>query len=173
MDAGQDDGSFSQIENALGSAAWIGQVPWLYWAHDLLMPVLGNHLGVNARHGGLRQFATREITARKDRGSDHHDILSKLFAVQKEKPNEMTETAVISMATSNIFAGSDTTAISIRAVLYYLSKNPICKQKLIQEIDEFRSNENVGNIVSLDQAKRMPYLQGKDECCVWKAMKLT
>jgi cytochrome P450 len=166
MDTGEDDGSFGAIENALGSAAWIGQVPWLFWLHDFLMPVFGNHLGVNARHGGLRQFAAREINARKDRGSDHYDILSKLFAVQREKPDDMTENAVISMATSNIFAGSDTTAISLRAVLYYLLKNPSTKQKLVEEISQFKNKETVGNTVSLDQAKRMPYLQGKTQ---WSA----
>lgn len=63
---------------ALRSAAWLGQVPWLYWAHDALMPYIGNHLGINARHGGLRQFAAREINARKDRGSDRNDILAQV-----------------------------------------------------------------------------------------------
>jgi len=65
------------------------------------------------------------------------------------------------MATSNIFAGSETTAISLRAVLYYLLKNPTCKQKLSDEINGLKSKENVGNTISLDQAKRMPYLQGR------------
>ena len=38
MDMAGDDGAFKQIEGALGSAAWIGQTPWLYWLHDRLMP---------------------------------------------------------------------------------------------------------------------------------------
>ena len=114
MDAGKDDGSFSQIEAALRSASWLGQFPLLYWIHDFFMPIIGNRLGINARHGSLRQFALQEIEKRKDRGSDHQDILDKLFQVQKEKPSEMNDTSVLSMATSNIFAGSDTTAISVR-----------------------------------------------------------
>lgn len=159
MDAGADDGSFSQIEGALRSAAWIGQIPWLYWIHDFLSPVIGNHLGISARHGSLRSFAAREIAARKGRGTDRKDILSKLFAVHREKPAEFDDNGVISMATSNIFAGSDTTAISTRAIIYYLLKNPQYKQRLMEEIDEFRREGKLSDPVMLDQADRMPYLQ--------------
>ncbi len=159
MDAAQDDGAFGQIEGALRSASWIGQVPTIYWIHDRLMPYIGNHLGITARHGSLRQFALREVTARKDRGADRQDILSKLFATQKEKPVEMDENAVTSMATSNIFAGSDTTAISTRAIIYYLLKNPEAKQKLIQEIDDRKRQGKLSDPVKLAEAENMPYLQ--------------
>jgi len=159
MDAAGDDGSFGQIEGALKSAAWIGQIPGLYWLHDALMPYIGNHLGITARHGSLRQFAIREITARKDRGSDQPDILSKLLTTQKEKPLEMDANAVASMATSNIFAGSDTTAISTRAIIYYLLKNPASKRKLTDEIDALRTANQLSDPVKLAEADNMPYLQ--------------
>lgn len=167
MDAGVDDGSFRQIEGALRSAAWIGQVPWLYWTNDFLSPIIGNHLGINARHGSLRSFAAREITNRKDRGSDHQDILDKLFQVQKEKPGEMNDMAVISMATSNIFAGSDTTAISIRSIVYYLLKNPDYKRKLVEEIDTRKSQGKLSTPVTLEESKHMPYLQA----CMYEALR--
>ncbi|KAK3070919.1 hypothetical protein LTR53_009599 [Teratosphaeriaceae sp. CCFEE 6253] len=159
MDAGDDDGSFGQIEGALQSAAWIGQIPSLYWLHDALSPYIGNHLGIGARHGSLRQFAVKEIAARNDRGGDQKDILSKLRATQKEKPAEMDENAVASMTTSNIFAGSDTTAISTRAIIYYLLKNPQCKVKLIDEIDRCKADGRLSDPVKLSEADKMPYLQ--------------
>ncbi|KAK4980787.1 hypothetical protein LTR66_010359 [Elasticomyces elasticus] len=159
MEIAADDGSFNQIEGALRSASWIGQVPWLYWLHDFLSPVIGNHLGISARHGSLRTFASKEITARKDRGTDRKDILSKLLAVHEEKPTELDDNAVTSMATSNIFAGSDTTAISIRAIIYYLLKNPECKMKLFEEIDAWRKAGKLSDPVKLQEADSMPYLQ--------------
>nr|POE72189.1 cytochrome p450 monooxygenase [Quercus suber] len=159
MDAAADDGSFGHIENALKSASWIGQVPWLFWLHDALTPYIGNHLGVTARHGSLRQFAVREISARQERGSDHQDILSRLQATQKEKPSEMNDNAVTSMVTSNIFAGSDTTAISTRAIIYYLLKNPECKHKFVQEIDDRKAQGKLSDPVKLSEAEKMPYLQ--------------
>jgi cytochrome P450 len=159
MDAGGDDGTFARIVRLMHSACWIGQVPALYWIHDFFMPYIGNHLAVNERHGPIRDFAIREINARTDRGSDHQDMLAKLKATQKEKPLEMTETAVASMASSNIAAGSDTTAISIRAIIYYLLKNPQCKQKLIEEIDSLRKEGKLSDPVKLSEADKMPYLQ--------------
>jgi len=159
MDAAQDDGSFEQINGALRSAAWVGQIPGVYWLHDALVPYIGNHLGIAARHGSLRTFAVREIAARQDRGSDHQDILAKLKAMQKEKPDKMDENAVTSMASSNIFAGSDTTAISTRAIIYYLLKNPQCKQRLIEEIDSMRSQGKLSDPVKVSEADKMPYLQ--------------
>ena len=167
MDVGQDDGSFAAIEGALQSAAWIGQVPSLYWVHDFLMPVLGNHLGINARHGSLRKFAAQEVANRRDRGSDHQDILDKLFEMQKEKPNEMNDMAVLSMATSNIFAGSDTTAISTRSIIYYLLKNPKYKRKLVDEIDTQKREGKLSTPITLEQTKHMPYLQA----CMYEALR--
>lgn len=159
MDAAGDDGSFAQIEGALKSAAWIGQVPGVYWIHDYLMPYIGNHLGITARHGSLRNFAQREVLARQDRGTDRQDILSKLLATHQADPSNFDTAAVTSMATSNIFAGSDTTAISTRAIIYYLLKNPHCKAKLVEEIDNLRKQGKLSDPVSLAEADQMPYLQ--------------
>lgn len=167
MDAGADDGSFRQIEWALRSAAWIGQVPWLYWTNDFLAPIIGNHLGINARHGSLRTFAAREINNRKDRGSDHQDLLDKLLEVRKEKPGEMDDMGVLSMATSNIFAGSDTTAISLRSIIYYLLKNPDYKRRLVEEIDARKSQGKLSTLVTLEESKHMPYLQA----CMYEALR--
>lgn len=159
MDAQVDDGSFNAIESALQSANWIGQMPWIFWLNDYLTPIFGNHLGINNRHGSIRTLATKEIAARKDRGTDRKDVLSKLFAAQKEKPTELNDAAVASMATSNIFAGSDTTAISTRAIIYYLLKNTQYKQRLIQEIDDQRMQGKLSDPVKLAEADQMPYLQ--------------
>ncbi|KAI9713247.1 MAG: hypothetical protein M1820_001234 [Bogoriella megaspora] len=167
MENGRDDGSFKAIQAALWSASWLGQVPWVYWMHDRLMPYIGNHLSVNNRHGGLRTFAATEVSSRKERGSGRKDILSKLFTIHDERPGEFDHAAVVSMATSNIFAGSDTTAVSTRAIIYYLLKNPLCKQKLIDEIDTFRAQGKISDPVSLSEADNMPYLQA----VMWEALR--
>ena len=63
------------------------------------------------------------------------------------------------MATSNIFAGSDTTAISTRAIIYHLLKNLSCKAKLVAELDAAREQGKLSFPVSLAQADSLPYLQ--------------
>jgi hypothetical protein len=170
LTAGKDDGSFSAIDSALLSAAWIGQTPWLYWLHDFFMPYIGNYLGVNNRNGSLRQFAARECDERKGRGSDHRDILHALMDVKAQKPNEFDDNGVLSMAASNIFAGSDTTGISIGAVLYNLCKNPSCKRKLSEEIRETIRNEDLdpAENIPFKTGHAMPYLQA----CIYEALRM-
>jgi cytochrome P450 len=168
--AGKDDGSFQAIDEALVSASWIGQVPWLYWWHDRLMPVIGNWLGVNNRNGSLRQFASNECQARKGRKSDRKDILSSLLDVKDAKPQEFDDNSVLSMASSNIFAGSDTTGISIGAVMYNLCKYPQCKQKLQQEIKETvaAGSLDTSKNMPFDAGFAMPYLQA----CIYESLRM-
>lgn len=170
LDAGKDDGSFSAIDSALVSASWIGQTPWLYWLHDFFMPYIGNYLGVNNRNGSLRQFAAQACEARKDRGSDQRDMLSALMDVRKQKPTEFDDNGVLSMAASNIFAGSDTTGISIGAILYHLCKNPDCKEKLLKEIRQVIQDEGLSPTENMPfkTGHAMPYLQA----CIYEALRM-
>ncbi|KAH8722844.1 cytochrome P450 [Phaeosphaeriaceae sp. PMI808] len=170
LSAGKDDGSFKAIDDALSSAAWIGQVPWLYWVHDWFMPVIGNWLGVNNRNGSLRQFAAKECDIRKGQSSDRKDILSSLIAVKEAKPQDFDDSCVLSMASSNIFAGSDTTGIAIGATMYNLAKYPRCKAKLQDEIREAVKRERLdpGNVMPFDVAFAMPYLQA----CIYEALRI-
>lgn len=168
--AGKDDGSFFAIDSALHSAAWIGQTPWLYWLHDFFMPYFGNFLGVNNRNGSLRQFAARECDERRGRGSDHRDILRALIDVRDQKPEEFDDNGVLSMAASNIFAGSDTTGISIGAVLYHLCRNTRCKDKLMEEVNERVKGEGLNSVDTMPFkiGHAMPYLQA----CIYEALRL-
>ena len=56
-------------------------------------------------------------------------------------------------------AGSDTTAISLRAILYYLLKNPSTMRKLEKEIDDMAEKGLISDPVTYQQSCRMPYLQ--------------
>ena len=167
MDAGKDDGTFGSISDALCSAAWVGQLPTIYWINDWLTPLLGNHLGIAARHGSLRNFAAQEIQSRQTRRTHHDDMLRRLSQVQKDKPVEMNEASVLSMASSNIFAGSDTTAISIRAVLYHLGRNPRCKRKLVEELDSAQKSGKLSTPIKTEEAEKLPYLQA----CIYEGLR--
>ena len=168
MDAGSDNGFFAQIETVLRSGVWLGQIPALYWIHDFLSPVIGNHFGLAGRHGKLRDFAASVIEDRKRVGGDHPDILTKLLDVQKQRPDEMDDANVLSMVTSNVSAGSDTTATSLRSVIYHLLKYPDCKKKLVEEIDTQMKEVGSAKFLTLEQTKRMPYLQA----CLYEGLRL-
>ena len=88
MNEGRDDGFSARIESTLRSPAWVGQILWLYQTQNYAVPLIGNVLGISARHGSLRMSAPNKIRGLTSRGSNHEDILAKLIAVQKEKlPN--------------------------------------------------------------------------------------
>ena len=52
-----------------------------------------------------------------------------------------------------------TTAISMRAFIYYLLRNPQCKRKLVEEIDSKRKAGELSDPVKLAEAEKMEYLQ--------------
>lgn len=132
------------------------------------MPVIGNWLAINDRNGTIRDYTIQEVKNRFDRGSDRPDILGRLFEIHNERPDEMNMSNITSVASSNVGAGSDTTAISLRAMIYFLLKHPEKKAILMREIDEMAVANNVKDIITFDQAREMPYLQA----VMYEAMRL-
>ncbi|KAF5539152.1 lipase esterase [Fusarium phyllophilum] len=74
-------------------------------------------------------------------------------------PDAFTSSHVVSGCVINIIAGSDTTSISLSAVLYYLLKNPSCMDKLREEVDTFTANGQLSTFVTYKESQAMPYLQ--------------
>jgi cytochrome P450 len=58
-------------------------------------------------------------------------------------------------------AGSDTTAISLRAIIYFLVQNPVCLKKAQDEVDEADKSGLLSKHISYAECLQLPYL------CVW------
>jgi cytochrome P450 len=90
------------------------------------------------------------------------DLLSKFFAAQEAKPDFMTPTLVQTMAVSMAFAGSETTAISLSAIFYYLLRTPAALSRLRDELDDAGRKGHFGDItsglVTWTEAQGLPYL---------------
>ncbi|KIW89913.1 uncharacterized protein Z519_09342 [Cladophialophora bantiana CBS 173.52] len=90
------------------------------------------------------------------------DLLGKFFQIMESKDGwdirDIQNEACVA-----IFAGSDTTAIAIRSILYHLMRRPECMRKLVAEIDVF---DNQGLLskphIRYTEAMKMPYLVA---CC--------
>ena len=67
-----------------------------------------------------------------------------------------------------MLAGSDTTAIYLRAVFYFLLKDPKSMKKLEDEIISFKSATGFSEVVSWKESKQLPYL----EACIKEAGRL-
>lgn len=100
------------------------------------------------------------------------DLLSKFLAAQDARPEIMNDTLVRTMAVSMAFAGSETTAISLSAVFYFLLKNPSKLDRLRREIDDaarkgaFSDSET--GLVTWHESQKLAYL----DACIKEAFRL-
>ena len=72
---------------------------------------------------------------------------------------QCTSPPVCIVLTACRFAGSDTTAIALRAIVYYLLKNPACYAKFRKELDEAEAKGLFSESVTYAQARQLPYFQ--------------
>ncbi|KAI0123926.1 cytochrome P450 [Xylariales sp. AK1849] len=88
------------------------------------------------------------------------DFLTKYFAIHTHDADTFTTDHIREGCGQNMAAGSDTTAISLSAILYYLLKHPDCFQKLRDEIDELQSAGKISETyITFKESQDMPYLQ--------------
>ena len=71
----------------------------------------------------------------------------------------MTRMDIFTMCQSNIGAGSDTTAISLSAIVYNLLKYPESYRRLKEEIDEAAAQGKISDPISFKEAQELPFLQ--------------
>jgi len=90
------------------------------------------------------------------------DLLMKFTQAQHDHPEFMTDRQVLSSCTSMIFAGSETTAISLSSIFYNLMQHPAVYEKLMQELDEATNNGSIedreNKKVSWAESQKLKYL---------------
>ncbi|KAL6157922.1 hypothetical protein ACJQWK_07420 [Exserohilum turcicum] len=155
----------------------VGQIPILdvlLWKNPLLL--LAQRIGLDKRVHPVTLFALKQSSARADQvekikrfglSDDERanpfgiDLLSK-FAQASHDHEFMDDNRILSTCTSMVFAGSETTAISLSAVFYFLLKHPHVYKKLMQEIDNAVAEGNIESrpekTVSWSEAQKLPYL---------------
>ena len=85
------------------------------------------------------------------------DLLDKFLQAKAKNPDTVSDREVLGMGISMVLAGSETTAITLSAVLYHVLKQPMVYQKLRQEIDTaFPANGDA--TVVFQKAQKLPYL---------------
>lgn len=173
LDHGEDiEGTLAALDTAGAYSTLIGIYAWLHpYIYRLMELVPGN--GASGRTY-LMNFVQRKIEARereRTSGIQHQepsaagetlprDFLDKLRDAHLDNPQKVTKYHLFMMGLSNIIAGSDTTAISLSSVLFYLVSNPSTIKALRQEIVDFRkTNPSQGTTLTLKAAQELPYLQ--------------
>ena len=177
-------GIIAAIEGRLVYNSIIGQVPYLhkYLFGNRLISALTKWIPAIARLNqtkhivafaaeNLRRYQSKEFNT-----IELQDLLAR-FKRYRHGEQVMDDRALLSNSTSNMsvsfrspfanvtdsqptsFAGADTTAISLRAIFYYLARNPSVQSALFAEIDRADAAGHLSHPVTFAEAMNLPYLQ--------------
>lgn len=85
------------------------------------------------------------------------DFLDRFLEGKEKDPVFMNDHRVLGLTAGNIFAGADTTAITLRAAFYFLLKNPETCARLLHELKSAELGPP-SRTVSWERARNLPYL---------------
>ncbi|KAF9693475.1 hypothetical protein EKO04_008401 [Ascochyta lentis] len=171
VDRGQDvENVISSFEWFLSYASVIGQVPIL----DKLLMKNPIRRWLSARgfvqSTPVAEFASKRIQETKagervktesTNGQPRRDFLSRFEEAHQKDPSFITQERVFALTVANMFAGSDTTAISLRAIFYNLVRNPDKLAKLYAEFDKLETSGifvRSNPLVAWNDVRDLPYL---------------
>ncbi|KAL1392560.1 putative cytochrome P450 oxidoreductase [Phyllosticta capitalensis] len=175
LEKGQDvDGMMETICGLLAYSAQVGQLP--EWHHVLLgNPLLRILLPSMETWNEITNFTLRAVDSVNSLISDSKgghstkekqkllnartDMLSRWTALELGSPEKINTRDIIVHLSTNVLAGSDTTAIALRAILYYLLRTPPKLAKLIAQIDAADAAGVLSNPITYREATtHLPYL---------------
>ncbi|GJE88302.1 cytochrome P450 [Phanerochaete sordida] len=112
----------------------------------------------------LGKIAIAAVAKRLSSELTRKDFLSHIVAARDEDGKPLSEQEVTSEAISLIVAGSETTASSLGAIVYYIARDQGVQAKLQQELDEALGapelDANTDEVVApFDAVKNLAYLQ--------------
>ncbi|KAF2455867.1 putative P450 monooxygenase [Lineolata rhizophorae] len=109
----------------------------------------------------IREYGLPEKTLAGDNGRGV-DLMTKFTQAQHDHPDVMTDKQVLTSCTSMVFAGSDTTAISLSSTFYFMLRHPRVLRKLYAEIDQAVRDgviaDRPNGAVSWSESQRLRYL---------------
>ncbi|KAK8087524.1 hypothetical protein PG997_002485, partial [Apiospora hydei] len=123
LQAGHDfDGHIWLSNKGADYLASVSQIPWLDRLIDKnpLIPVAG----ATALLGSTLKYLEERYAGRDGHSTHQRDFLDKFLEAQNEHPDVVDRCQVVSYLAINMLAGADTTAIAIKAVLYYALRTP-------------------------------------------------
>lgn len=80
------------------------------------------------------------------------DLLSRWAYVKSSDPDKMSTRNIVVHLSTNVFAGSDTTAIALRAIIYFLCRHLPAMAKLVGEIDNADRQGLLSQSISYNEA---------------------
>ncbi|PIA92186.1 Benzoate 4-monooxygenase [Cercospora beticola] len=119
---------------------------------------------------GRREDMMKSEDIEASASNKRRDILTKLFELRAHR-GEKEDFGIADIQQEgyvNILAGSDTTAIAMRAIIHQLLTHPAALNKLMQELEEALHAGRISLPVKFSDALKLPYYSA----CVKEAMRL-
>ncbi|KAJ5731666.1 uncharacterized protein N7483_006174 [Penicillium malachiteum] len=168
LDRGEDiDGAISAVHNVMMYSALIGVYP--EWHPLLFEPMSKLKSSGAAGRAYISKFVLEKISIQEHERKNTNDamtettgpqnFLSKMMQARDQNPEKITDYHLLIMGQSNVTAGSDTTAISLSGIMWYLLQNFEALDKLRQEIQEFTQQGRCSHEITFKETQEMPYLQ--------------
>lgn len=168
LERGEDvDGMMGIIEGQLKYAALTGQIPWM---HRLLLgnPILTLLMPAMETWNQVLLFTLKAMNSRASIKRDGdllnadvggRDMLSRWAYVKNNDPLKMNTRSIVIHASGNVFAGSDTTAIALRSIIYHLLKAKDEMDKVVSEIDAANKERKLSQPIAYKESiEHLPYL---------------
>ena len=89
------------------------------------------------------------------------DFLSRFYEAHRKDPEFMTHERVLAVTVANMFAGSDTTAITLRALFYNLLRHPDDMKSLMAELWAQKDKgvfQSAEDLVDWNDVRELPFL---------------
>lgn len=165
LNSGLDPGGLiPALWNFTVTATLVGIYPWsnsVVYNLLSLFPTRGNAMLVKFVRGHiLSRMESRSAQTHPTRSNlvRNPDFLDRLLDLHEADKRKVNMGVIETVGMSNVVAGSDTTSISLSAILYYLIKTPSALVKLRKELEAVEPKQENG-IISLKKALTLPYLQ--------------
>lgn len=167
MEQEKDVGNIIEaIEGRLVYNSIVGQAPWMhkYLFGNPLVSYLTNAIPAVAalnKSKYIVSFAAQQLQRYQGKDSSSGQLPDMLDRFKRFKDGEqvMSDSELLSHAVSNIFAGSDTTAASLRAIFYYLCRTPSAHKKVLDELDEAIRGGKLSDPITFAEAQELKYFQ--------------
>ncbi|KAH8742675.1 cytochrome P450 [Diaporthe sp. PMI_573] len=165
------NGAISAIEFLIYGSI-VGQVPWFhqFLAETSTFRKLIRMLSIPDAMVITSQMVSQALDEYDSMGGDEkrQDFLAYLRQQQKSTSTTMPRREMMNHLLNNLLAGSDTTAISLRAVFYYLIRDKRVYAELQKEIDAFEAAGRLSPVITYAESLEMSYLQ----ICLKEAMRM-
>ncbi|KAH7111803.1 cytochrome P450 [Dendryphion nanum] len=161
LDRGEDQMQLiSGMHRMITHSATVGIMPEFHIPIYTVSKMLGKNGLVRALEFTDKQIRERLASMdEKDSAHKNRDFLTSVLQLHKQAPDEFPMIKVFTTCVQNIGAGSDTTSISLSAIMWHLITNPRVLTKLRAEMDERIEKGQLSDPPKFSETQDMPYLQ--------------